>query len=71
MIKCKAGTIREVHQQLVSDGYMVSEYALRKWIHDGVLPSVQSGKKFFITYDHVVKLLTSGSATLCMKTTLA
>lgn len=63
-MNCKAGTIREVHRQLLSDGYCITEYALRKWIQNGMLPSVRSGKKFFILYDHVVELLTTGSVAL-------
>lgn len=61
---CRVRTIREVHQQLLSDGYRVTEYALRKWIQDGTLPSVRSGKKIFITYAHVVEFLTTGTVVL-------
>lgn len=63
-MNCKAGTIREVHRQLLSDGYHVTEYALRKWIRDKTIPSVHSGKKIFVVYDHVVEFLTTGSVVL-------
>ena len=60
---CKAGTISQIHQRLVADGYHISQYALRQWVKDGTLPSVRSGKKFFILYSHVVELLTVGHVT--------
>ena len=63
-MSCRVGTIREVHQQLLSDGCRVTEYALRKWIQDGTIPSVRSGKKIFITYAHVVEFLTTGTIAL-------
>ena len=58
---CKAGTIGRVHQRLVEEGYCVTQYALRQWVKDGTIPSVRSGKKIFIVYDHVVEFLTTGS----------
>lgn len=63
-MNCKAGTIREVHQRLLSEGYHVTEYALRKWVHNGELPSVRSGKKFFIVYSQVIEFLTTGKVEL-------
>ena len=68
---CKVGTIGEVHQCLVCDGYRVTEYALRKWIQEGMLPAVRSGKKFYITYAHVVELLTTGRVELHPTTALS
>lgn len=61
---CKAGTIGQIHQRLVADGYRISQYALRQWVKDGTIPSVRSGKKVFITYAHVVEFLTTGSVDL-------
>lgn len=63
-MECKVGTISEVYDCLVKDGYHVTEYALRKWIQDGAIPFVRSGKKYFITYNHVIEFLTTGSVTL-------
>lgn len=63
-MNCKAGTIREVHQRLLGEGYHVTEYALRKWVKDGSLPSVRSGKKFFIVYEQVLEFLTTGRVEL-------
>ena len=61
---CKAGTIGQIHQRLIADGYHISQYALRQWVKDGTIPSVRSGKKIFIVYDHVVEFLTTGSVDL-------
>ena len=61
---CKAGTIGRIHQRLVEEGYCVTQYALRQWVRDGIIPSVRSGKKIFITYDHVVEFLTTGNTVL-------
>ena len=61
---CKAGTISQIHQRLIADGYLISQYALRKWVRDGTIPSVHSGNKIFIVYSHVVEFLTTGSVVL-------
>ena len=53
----RVGTIRQIHQQLVNNGFHISEHALRIWIKTGVLPAVYSGSKAFIAYDHVLRLL--------------
>ena len=63
-MNCKAGTIGQIHKKLVEDGYCVSQYALRKWVKDGSLPSVRSGKKFFIVYEQVLEFLTTGKVEL-------
>ncbi len=56
-MNCKVGTIRQIHQRLVQEGYQVSKYALRKWIKNGLLPAVFSGSKALISYDRVLELL--------------
>lgn len=53
----KVGTIRQIHQQLVHNGYRVSECALRRWVKEGLLPAVYSGTKALISYDRVLKIL--------------
>ena len=50
---CKVGTIREIHQQLLHDGYRVSQYALRQWIKSGDIPAVYAGNKALISYCNV------------------
>jgi predicted site-specific integrase-resolvase len=54
---CEIGTIRAIHQRLVSEGVQVSEYALRIWIKQGKLPAVYTGKKALISYSNVMKVL--------------
>ncbi len=54
---CKVGTIRQVHRQLLDNGYQVSECALRKWVKQGILPAVYSGSKALISYDRVIEFL--------------
>jgi len=56
-MSCKVGTIRQIHQRLVCDGYQVSECALRRWIKQGVLPAVYAGTKALISYNKVLELL--------------
>lgn len=54
---CKVGTIHQIHQQLVQDGYQVSECALRRWIKEGRLPAVHTGNKALISYSKVLDIL--------------
>lgn len=56
----QTGTIREVRQRLVDNGFLVSEYAIRRWIKMGVLPAAYTGKKALICYANVVQLLERG-----------
>ena len=53
----KVGTIRQIHQQLLQNGYHVSECALRKWVKEGRLPAVYTGNKALISYSKVHKIL--------------
>lgn len=53
----KVGTIRQIHQQLLQNGYHVSECALRKWVKEGRLPAVYTGNKALISYSKVLKIL--------------
>lgn len=56
----KVGTIRQIHHQLVCNGYQVSEHALRLWIKQGSLPAVFSGTKALISYERVKDILDGG-----------
>lgn len=56
----QTGTIREVRQRLIENGFHVSEYALRRWIKTGVLPAAFAGNKALISYTNVIKLLERG-----------
>ena len=59
---CNFGTIRQIRARLVSEGYEVSEYALRQWVKNGLIPAVYSGKKAYLRYDNVLVVL-NGSDT--------
>lgn len=56
----QTGTIREIRQRLIENGFHVSEYAIRRWIKMGVLPAAFTGKKALISYANVVQLLERG-----------
>lgn len=53
----EVGTIREIHQRLIAEGFQVSCYALRRWVKEGVLPAVYTGTKALISYAAVQKVL--------------
>ncbi len=55
--RIKVGTIREVHRQLLNEGYMVPETALRRWVKTGELPARFSGKTAYVSYEKAVTLL--------------
>lgn len=56
----RTGTISTIHKLLRSEGYMVSEYAIRIWIKRGVLPAAYSGRTAYINADNVRELLDKG-----------
>ena len=57
----RVGTTKQIVHQLHQEGYQISEYALRRWIAEGAIPSVSSGKKRLVVYAHVIVFLTTGS----------
>ena len=67
-MKCQCGTIRQVHQQLLADGYHVTVNALRAWAKQGVLPVAYIGKKAYLTYDNAVNVLRNGTTAPSMET---
>lgn len=56
------GTVRSIHARLISEGFQVSEYALRLWIKQGILPAVYTGNKALISYKNVLAILNGGQA---------
>ena len=50
-------TTREAVIRLRSEGYNVSEYALRKWIRSGSIPVRRVGKKALLYYPNVISFL--------------
>ena len=59
----ETGTIREVHRYLVSNGYHISEYGLRRWIKLGLIPAAYSGETAYISVANVRKILENGTPT--------
>ena len=57
MAKIHVGTIRKVHEQLVENGYAISENALRVWIKEGLVSATYCGAVAYISYDRIVDLL--------------
>ena len=55
------GTIRQVHRHLVSIGYHVSEYAIRRWIKQGIIPAAYSGSTAYISVANVRRILDNGT----------
>jgi len=56
-MNCQVGSIRQIQTRLISEGYNVSEHALRIWVKNGVIPAVFTGHKALIAYDNVVEVL--------------
>lgn len=50
-------TIRETVRRSKSDGMPVSEYTLRKWIRQGVIPTRKAGTRVLIFYPNLVSFL--------------
>ena len=59
---CEFGSIRQIHQRLLAEGYALSEYCLRQWVKTGRVPAVYSGTKAYITYANVLAVI-NGDAT--------
>lgn len=53
----KLDTISNTTMRLRSDGYAVSEHALRSWVKRGEIPAIRSGNKSLLLYDTVVKYI--------------
>lgn len=51
------GTIREVHARLVSEGYHITENAIRKWTKQGEIHVVYCGNRAIISYESVLNKL--------------
>lgn len=58
----ETGTIREVHRYLASTGYKVSEYALRRWIKQGLIPAAFSGHTAYVSVSNVKRILDNGTS---------
>ena len=58
----ETGTIRQVHKHLTSTGYNVSEYAIRRWIKQGIIPAAFSGSTAYISVSNVRRVLDNGTS---------
>ena len=58
----ETGTIREVHRHLNGIGYNVSEYALRRWVKQGIIPAAYSGSTAYISVSNVRRVLDNGTS---------
>ena len=45
----QVGTIREICKQLNENGYHISEYTLRLWVKNAVIPAVFTGSRALIS----------------------
>lgn len=57
----ETGTIRQVHRHLTNIGYHVSEYAIRRWIKQGIIPAAYSGSTAYISVSNVRRVLDNGT----------
>lgn len=51
-------TISETVDRLRCDGLPLAEYALRRFVKTGAIPSVKCGRKSLLYYPNVVRFLT-------------
>ena len=61
-VKYEIGTIRQIHQRLISEGMMVTEHALRVWVKSNQIPAVMVGQRAYISYSNVMSFLNSATA---------
>ncbi len=54
-------TISETVARLREDGIPIAEYALRRFVKAGEIPSVKCGRKSLLYYPNVVSFLTQGA----------
>ena len=53
----QVGTIRKICKQLNENGYHISEYTLRLWVKNAIIPAVFTGSRALISYDTVRRVL--------------
>lgn len=58
----KIDTIPNTAARLQSEGYNISEHALRAWIRRGDLQSLKVGNRSYLLYDTVIHFLISNAS---------
>lgn len=53
-------SIRETCARLRAEGMPVPESALRRWVKEGLIPAMSSGRRIFLYYPNVVEVLQKG-----------
>lgn len=53
--------IKETCQRLKADDMPVPESALCRWVKEGLIPAMMSGKRVFLFYPNVVDALKTGA----------
>ena len=56
--QCKVLKLREVGMRARSEGISISDYAIRKAVHEGQLPCRIIGKTFLISWDQFLRWIT-------------
>ena len=54
------GGIRDTCKRLKEEGMPVPESALRRWVKEGLIPAMSSGRRIFLYYPNVVEVLQKG-----------
>lgn len=52
-------SIAQTQEALAIDGISLSKFTLRRWVTDGTLPALHSGKKLLLHYPTILKILTN------------
>ena len=56
--QCKVLKLREVGRRARNEGISISDYAIRKAVHEGQLPCRIIGKTFLISWDQFLRWIT-------------
>lgn len=54
-------TLPEAVKRLAKDGMAVSQYTLKIWLDNGMIPCKKIGRKRLIYYPNIIEFLTSGN----------
>ena len=60
MQKYNTGTAKQIVERLKEEGYYLTESSLRTWVCMGIIPSARCGRKVYIYYPNVVRVLQEG-----------